>query len=144
MIDADTKIGTRVLVDQPGGAEWESRFVGLNTLGAPEIATVCDSNPHCCAWPYSFASLTPINDGPDWYKHSKFTIGQAVRFVYELSGFNGMHAGKLTDAVLVAPHIKPGDWIVFYPRHDNGCEITRCLNEKQMIVERTLDDDWLV
>lgn len=137
------KVGTRVRVDQPGGSEWESRFVGYSTIGLPQIATPCDRNPHCCVWPYTDKSLTPICDGEDWFLRSEFKIGQTVSFVFELEGFSGLEVGKTTQAVLVAPHIKPGDWVVDYQRHDNGGDITRCLNERQMLVPRSIDDKWL-
>lgn len=144
MIDNTTPVGTRVFVDSQG---WESRLVRWDSFDRPVIATPCDSNPHCCTWPYLTASLTVAAFAPDWVEHSKFKAGQKVIFDYELEGFEGMRIGFKTPAVLVAPHIRPGDWVVDYERHDNGHTITRMLSESQMNPPprpRTLDDEWAV
>lgn len=112
-----------------------SRIVGWDCLGRIEVATSYGDNPHCCDWCWSEDMLQPMY-GPDWAEGSKFQSDMTVYYTYELAGFSGNTVGRETEARLVVPHIKKGDWIVSYPREDSGTWIPRVLNEKQMRLKR--------
>ena len=111
---------------------FNSRVMGWDCFGRIEVATVIGSNPHRSGWCWQEDMVHPRED-VDWAETSLFKIGQKISYIWELRGFWENRAlGMRVKAVLLGPHIEPGDWLVLYENSSSDW-VTRVLNERQML-----------
>jgi hypothetical protein len=110
----------------------DSRILGWNMFGDTMVACGYGDNPHLGEMTINEKSIHP-RVADDWFTRSAYTPGQHVTYEYDLTGFgpDAGPLGRITQARLIAPHLKDGDWYVSYEKAD-GCWITRILNESQV------------
>lgn len=109
---------------------FNSRVLGWDCFGRIDIAIGYGTNPHCSNWCWSDDALTPLEE-EDWVVKSLFKPNMHVVFDWDLPGFGEEFGanGRVVPAILIAPHIKEGDWFVLYQKASGGW-ITRVVNER--------------